>query len=91
MWRIIGAGSSWPASVGSVTAALLLAAVIVRLFIPRAWSPSGIRWQVTASGTAGARLPAGSLGWPLLGETLAFIRAAYSPRPESFVEKRRLL
>ncbi|XP_066367494.1 cytochrome P450 90D2-like [Miscanthus floridulus] len=92
MWPIIRGGCSWPASVGSVTAALLLAAVIVRLFIPRVWSSSGIRRQVTASGTAGgARLPAGSLGWPLLGETLAFIRAAYSLRPESFVEKRRLL
>jgi steroid 3-oxidase len=37
------------------------------------------------------RLPAGSLGLPVLGETPAFIFAAYSPRPESFVEKRSLL
>ncbi|KAK8938822.1 Cytochrome P450 90D2 [Platanthera zijinensis] len=36
-------------------------------------------------------LPRGSLGWPLLGETLEFIAAAYSPRPESFMDRRRLL
>ncbi|AQK84719.1 cytochrome P450 90D2 isoform X2 [Zea mays] len=94
MCPIRGGGCSWPASVvGSATAALLLAAVIVRLFVPRACS-SGIikgRRQVGAGAAGGARLPAGSLGWPLLGETLAFIRAAYSPRPESFVEKRRVL
>ncbi|KAJ1262082.1 hypothetical protein BS78_09G080200 [Paspalum vaginatum] len=83
-------GGSWPACVGSVTAALLVAAVIVRFFIPRVRS-SGIKRQATASGTSGARLPDGSLGWPLIGETLAFILAAYSPRPESFVETRSLL
>ncbi|KAG0517316.1 hypothetical protein BDA96_09G078700 [Sorghum bicolor] len=95
MWPIIIRGGSWPPSsvdVGSVTAALLLAAAVI--FIPRVWSSSRTRRpQVPASGgstAGGARLPAGSLGWPLLGETLAFIRAAYSPRPESFVEKRRL-
>ncbi|URE40266.1 cytochrome P450 [Musa troglodytarum] len=38
-----------------------------------------------------ARLPAGSPGWPLVGETLEFVSCAYSPRPESFMDKRRLL
>ncbi|KAJ3694097.1 hypothetical protein LUZ60_009577 [Juncus effusus] len=38
-----------------------------------------------------ARLPRGTLGWPLIGETLDFISCAYSPRPESFMEKRCLL
>ncbi|PSS07356.1 3-epi-6-deoxocathasterone 23-monooxygenase [Actinidia chinensis var. chinensis] len=36
-------------------------------------------------------LPSGSLGWPLLGETLEFISCAYSDRPESFMDKRRHL
>ncbi|XP_057459414.1 3-epi-6-deoxocathasterone 23-monooxygenase CYP90D1-like [Actinidia eriantha] len=36
-------------------------------------------------------LPSGSLGWPLLGETLEFISSAYSDRPESFMDKRRHL
>ncbi|KAH0468595.1 hypothetical protein IEQ34_003628 [Dendrobium chrysotoxum] len=36
-------------------------------------------------------LPLGSLGWPFLGETLEFISAAYSPRPESFMNRRRQL
>ncbi|RCV16142.1 hypothetical protein SETIT_3G114000v2 [Setaria italica] len=94
MWPGVG---PWPPAsvVGSVTAALLAAAVIARHFIPRLWSSSGIikPRRGTASGAAGsaARVPAGSLGWPLLGETPAFILAAYSPRPESFVERRRLL
>ncbi|RWW50264.1 hypothetical protein BHE74_00043490, partial [Ensete ventricosum] len=38
-----------------------------------------------------ARLPAGSPGWPLVGETFEFVSCAYSPRPESFMDKRRLL
>ncbi|TVU17053.1 hypothetical protein EJB05_33064, partial [Eragrostis curvula] len=88
------AGGSWPASVASVAAALLVGAVIVRLFLPSVSSLLGTKRRrgTTSGGGAGeARLPAGSLGWPLLGETPAFIFAAYSPRPESFVEKRRLL
>ncbi|KAF3326880.1 cytochrome P450 90D2-like protein [Carex littledalei] len=35
-----------------------------------------------------ARLPSGTLGWPIIGETLDFISCAYSPSPESFMEKR---
>ncbi|OEL28816.1 Cytochrome P450 90D2 [Dichanthelium oligosanthes] len=38
-----------------------------------------------------ARLPPGSFGWPLAGETLDFVSCAYSSRPEAFVDKRRLL
>ncbi|CAO2205264.1 unnamed protein product [Urochloa humidicola] len=38
-----------------------------------------------------ARLPPGSFGWPLVGETLDFVSCAYSSRPEAFVDKRRLL
>nr|XP_029118990.1 cytochrome P450 90D2 isoform X2 [Elaeis guineensis] len=37
------------------------------------------------------QLPRGTFGWPLLGETLDFVSCAYSPRPESFMDKRRLL
>ncbi|XP_058069220.1 cytochrome P450 90D2 isoform X2 [Magnolia sinica] len=36
-------------------------------------------------------LPPGTLGWPYIGETLEFISCAYSPRPESFMDKRRLM
>jgi len=38
-----------------------------------------------------ARLPPGSFGWPVVGETLEFVSCAYSSRPEAFVDKRRLL
>ncbi|OWM72560.1 3-epi-6-deoxocathasterone 23-monooxygenase CYP90D1 [Punica granatum] len=34
-------------------------------------------------------LPMGSLGWPLIGETIEFISCAYSNHPESFMNKRR--
>ncbi|XP_042451085.1 cytochrome P450 90D2-like [Zingiber officinale] len=44
-----------------------------------------------ASRDAGCRLPAGSGGWPLVGETLHFVSSAYSPSPERFMDKRRRL
>ncbi|KMT05545.1 hypothetical protein BVRB_7g176680 [Beta vulgaris subsp. vulgaris] len=36
-------------------------------------------------------LPLGTLGWPLLGETMEFISCAYSDYPERFMDKRRRL
>ncbi|MQL74936.1 hypothetical protein Taro_007298 [Colocasia esculenta] len=36
-------------------------------------------------------LPGGSMGWPFIGETLEFVSCAYSSRPESFMDKRRLI
>ncbi|KAJ0964499.1 hypothetical protein J5N97_025637 [Dioscorea zingiberensis] len=47
--------------------------------------------KISAGGVRPAQLPRGSLGWPFIGETLEFISCAYSPRPESFMDKRRLL
>ena len=78
----IGGADSWPGA--SLAAALLVIAAVVS-------AGALFRWGRKRRPTSGARLPGGSLGWPLVGETLAFISAAYSPRPESFVEKRRLL
>ncbi|KAG9455709.1 hypothetical protein H6P81_000217 [Aristolochia fimbriata] len=31
------------------------------------------------------------MGWPFIGETLEFISCAYSPRPESFMDRRRIM
>ncbi|KAJ4962707.1 hypothetical protein NE237_022646 [Protea cynaroides] len=39
----------------------------------------------------GGTIPKGSLGWPLIGETLDFITCGYSSRPVSFMEKRKSL
>lgn len=39
----------------------------------------------------GPKFPQGSLGWPVLGETIEFVSSAYSNHPESFMDKRRLL
>ncbi|XP_039069735.1 3-epi-6-deoxocathasterone 23-monooxygenase CYP90C1-like [Hibiscus syriacus] len=36
-------------------------------------------------------VPKGSLGWPLIGETLDFIASGYTSRPVSFMDKRKLL
>ncbi|KAF3596203.1 hypothetical protein DY000_02027995 [Brassica cretica] len=36
-------------------------------------------------------IPKGSLGWPVIGETLAFIACGYSSRPVSFMDKRKSL
>ncbi|KAL5988641.1 cytochrome P450 [Asimina triloba] len=41
--------------------------------------------------SGGANIPRGSMGWPLLGETLDFIASGYSSRPVSFMDKRRTL
>jgi hypothetical protein len=51
------------------------------------------RWRTERRGEehTKARLPSGTFGWPVIGETLDFISCAYSPSPESFMEKRRLL
>ncbi|KAF3333437.1 cytochrome P450 90D2-like isoform X1 [Carex littledalei] len=42
-------------------------------------------------GVRGARVPRGSNGWPFIGESLDFISCALSSKPESFVDKRRIL
>ncbi|XP_042408321.1 cytochrome P450 90D2-like isoform X1 [Zingiber officinale] len=44
-----------------------------------------------ASRAAGCRLPAGSGGWPIVGETLHFVSSAYSSQPEQFMDRRRRL
>ncbi|CAH2076476.1 unnamed protein product [Thlaspi arvense] len=36
-------------------------------------------------------IPKGSLGWPVIGETLAFIACGYSSRPVTFMDKRKSL
>ncbi|CAH8344380.1 unnamed protein product [Eruca vesicaria subsp. sativa] len=36
-------------------------------------------------------IPKGSLGWPVIGETLNFIACGYSSRPVSFMDKRKSL
>ncbi|KAF6144111.1 hypothetical protein GIB67_004784 [Kingdonia uniflora] len=47
--------------------------------------------QYTNTGASDGKIPKGSLGWPLIGETLSFIACGYSSRPVSFMEKRRSL
>ncbi|WOL09121.1 Cytochrome P450 [Canna indica] len=48
-------------------------------------------WKTRRGSERTQRLPAGTRGWPLVGETLHFVSCAYSPCPERFMDKRRLM
>ncbi|GJN05530.1 hypothetical protein PR202_ga23164 [Eleusine coracana subsp. coracana] len=84
---------SAPASLAGVALPLFVvaAATLLMLMSGRLLTAimAGLRGRVGSSKEA--RLPPGSFGWPLVGETLDFVSCAYSSRPEAFVEKRRLL
>ncbi|OMO70823.1 Cytochrome P450 [Corchorus capsularis] len=51
----------------------------------------GPKSKFKSSAKDSCQLPLGTLGWPLLGETIEFISCAYSDRPESFMDRRRRL
>ncbi|KAF8041129.1 hypothetical protein BT93_B3143 [Corymbia citriodora subsp. variegata] len=55
------------------TLALLLVLALVKLLKPK---------------TAGRNLPPGSFGWPIIGESLRFLRAQRDGSPEKFVQDR---
>jgi steroid 3-oxidase len=74
----------------AVGGALLAAAAWLLCFrlLPAVVVAVRLRWRPTKEEKA--QVPPGSFGWPVVGETLDFVSCAYSPRPESFVDKRRL-
>ncbi|CAL4958781.1 unnamed protein product [Urochloa decumbens] len=76
-----------PAPAWALWTLLLVTAAAAALWTLLSWSG---RRRDTKQEQA-ARLPPGSFGWPLVGETLDFVSCAYSSRPEAFVDKRRLL
>lgn len=45
----------------------------------------------SAEKKVGGSIPRGNSGWPLIGETLDFIAAAYTTRPATFMDKRKSL
>ncbi|CAM0880220.1 unnamed protein product [Alopecurus aequalis] len=80
---------SWPApSTCAAGGAILAAAVWLLCFRLLPAVVARARRQPTKE--AKAQLPPGSFGWPVVGETLDFVSCAYSPRPEAFVDRRRL-
>ncbi|CAO2181261.1 unnamed protein product, partial [Urochloa humidicola] len=85
--------STYPASIMPATAALWPAVALWALLLVTAAAAlwSGRRRRRDTKQEQAARLPPGSFGWPLIGETLDFVSCAYSSCPESFVDKRRLL
>ncbi|GJN32140.1 hypothetical protein PR202_gb20618 [Eleusine coracana subsp. coracana] len=83
-----------PASLAGVALPLLVvaaAASLLMLMSGRLLTAIMARLRSRVGSSKEARLPPGSFGWPLVGETLDFVSCAYSSRPEAFVEKRRLL
>nr|XP_029116234.1 cytochrome P450 90D2-like [Elaeis guineensis] len=59
--------------------------VVIILIFCKSWKKKMMR------GRRRNQLPRGSLGWPLIGETLEFMSCAYSPCPERFMDKRRTM
>lgn len=57
----------------------------VAIILHRIWIRPSRSWRLRE------QLPKGTLGWPLLGETLEFISSASSSHPETFMDKRRSL
>ncbi|KAL8123758.1 hypothetical protein AgCh_011668 [Apium graveolens] len=45
----------------------------------------------TSSCTTSGKIPRGTSGWPVIGETLEFIASGYSSRPVAFMEKRKAM
>uniref|UniRef100_A0A0C9S6A8 TSA: Wollemia nobilis Ref_Wollemi_Transcript_11357_2042 transcribed RNA sequence n=2 Tax=Wollemia nobilis TaxID=56998 RepID=A0A0C9S6A8_9CONI len=48
-----------------------------------------LQWVFGRKGKGGLSVPSGSMGWPLIGETLQLISAYKTSHPEPFVDKRR--
>ncbi|KAG0491837.1 hypothetical protein HPP92_005235 [Vanilla planifolia] len=67
--------------------ALLLAPLFLLLLLPAAAMLARARMRRHRDRVG--VVPSGSFGWPVVGETLEFVSAAYSPRPESFMDRRR--
>lgn len=45
----------------------------------------------TCTASTSSKIPRGTSGWPVIGETLEFIASGYSSRPVTFMEKRKSL
>ncbi|XP_008813295.2 3-epi-6-deoxocathasterone 23-monooxygenase CYP90C1 [Phoenix dactylifera] len=47
--------------------------------------------MIAPTATNNCTIPKGSMGWPVIGETLEFIACGYASRPLSFLKKRQLM
>ncbi|XP_062213815.1 cytochrome P450 90D2-like isoform X2 [Phragmites australis] len=92
------AAAPWPepaCTAGVALSLLIIAGAGVWMLLSRKLLPATARARERrrrggSGASKEARLPPGSFGWPLVGETLDFVSCAYSSRPEAFVDKRRL-
>nr|GMD00826.1 3-epi-6-deoxocathasterone 23-monooxygenase [Ipomoea batatas] len=81
-------GSGLDLAIVIATAVMVAAAGAVWLVVARR---KETRKPDNDDGEIDGRVPRGSSGWPLLGETLDFIASGYTSRPVSFMEKRKSL
>ncbi|GMI68174.1 ROTUNDIFOLIA 3 [Hibiscus trionum] len=65
---------------------LLLLLIVMSILLTWLWYN-----KMKLENKSGFGVPKGSLGWPLIGETLDFIASGYTSRPVSFMDKRKLL
>lgn len=81
-------GSGLDLAIVIATAVMVAAAGAVWLVVSRR---KETRKPDNDDGEIDGKVPRGSSGWPLLGETLDFIASGYTSRPVSFMEKRKSL
>ncbi|EAY72890.1 hypothetical protein OsI_00765 [Oryza sativa Indica Group] len=84
---MVSAAAGWAAPAFAVAAVVIWVVLCGELLRRRRRGAGSGKGDAAAA----ARLPPGSFGWPVVGETLEFVSCAYSPRPEAFVDKRRKL
>ncbi|EEE54049.1 hypothetical protein OsJ_00739 [Oryza sativa Japonica Group] len=84
---MVSAAAGWAAPAFAVAAVVIWVVLCSELLRRRRRGAGSGKGDAAAA----ARLPPGSFGWPVVGETLEFVSCAYSPRPEAFVDKRRKL
>lgn len=72
----------------SVVLVVFTAAVALLHLIHRWWNIHGGRKRSINGGNQEARLPPGSTGWPLIGESFSYYRSMTSNNPRKFVDER---
>jgi hypothetical protein len=72
----------------SLVLVVFTAAVALLHLIHRWWNIHGGRKRSNNEENQEARLPPGSTGWPLIGESFSYYRSMSSNQPRKFVDER---
>lgn len=82
-----GSGNHWPLSYTIILAMTLVSIAFLAKLISETRKRRSGRGGSSGSGSGGYKLPPGSMGWPLVGDTFAWFGAVASSHPPSFVEQ----